>query len=1068
MKRNPLGRTVWLLFLLIAATLPRARGSGVVNTPDEAALRAALSGGGLVTFNCDGRIVLTNTLTITNDTTLDASGHAIILSGGGAVSVLLIQSPARFIVTNVTIADGAPGGIHNNSDATIIGCTFSNNAAFGSAANGGAIAHYGWKMLIVGSAFIGNFASIAGGGIYNGSDLTITNCTFSGNVASNSFTSFGGAIGHYGTNLVIVGSTFARNMAGTGGGALFCADQSFGVNAGPIAITNSTFFANGTRAVYIGGEMLKPVTLVNCSFAWNTNAAITHDTYGYPNAGSVYLLNNILAYTVGGLAANTEVVDLGYNICSDGSSGITNATSRANIDPLLGPLADNGGPTMTIGLLDGSPALDVLPPTKCPATDQRGVARPVGPQSDIGAFEGLVNSAGTSTFRFVTNNYSVNESEISANILVERTGTSRGSVSVGFTATNGTATAGLDFAATNLTLNFADGEMQKTVSMLIYDDKLVETNETVLLSLHDPVGAGLGAPNTATLTIIDNEQAQTLTNLDDASLRAALTNGGIIQFAVGGTVMLTNTLTVSAFAEIDANGHDVVLDGGGKFRILNVPFGASLTLKGLTLANGLAMGAAPAPGVVGNDGAGGAIEIDGGTVNLLDCEFLTNSASGSPGAAGNNSIQPTTGGAGKGGAIFNNSGVLLANDCTFAGNMAHGGVGGYNSGQLYNAGTGGPAQGGAVYNLNGLVALMTSSFVSNVASGGDGGNGTSPGYSVGGDSRGGCLFSTGGQILVQNSALRNNQSVSGSGKYYSTPGTPSGLASGGAVEMNGGTNVFLADFFSKNSSIAHFETTGQGGAISVAGGSLVVGETLMEENSAVGGAGTSLTFPPGYVGGSGLGGALFLGAGTAIITNSAVVNNIAQGGAQPYGNTPGSGSGGGLYNLSTNSLTNVTVAGNRAVAGDNSGTGLQGGAYGGGLYNAGGVLTLNQLTIAGNMIVPDAVKSNSGTGPLALGAGIYATNGTVGLLNTIVANNAGSTNLFGYVLDNRHNLSSDSSCRFTNTGSLNSTDPKLGVLDNYGGPTPTMPLLSGSPAIDGGDSVNFSQPLERPKSGLFC
>ncbi|HWH71971.1 MAG TPA: choice-of-anchor Q domain-containing protein, partial [Candidatus Sulfotelmatobacter sp.] len=54
-----------------------------------------------------------------------------------------------------------------------------------------------------------------------------------------------------------------------------------------------------------------------------------------------------------------------------------------------------------------------------------------------------------------------------------------------------------------------------------------------------------------------------------------------------------------------------------------------------------------------------------------------------------------------------------------------------------------------------------------------------------------------------------------------------------------------------------------------------------------------------------------------------------------------------------------------------------------------------------------------------------------------------------------HNLSSDASCQFTSPGSLNNTDPKLGPLDNYGGPTPAMPLLAGSPAIDGGDSSVF-------------
>jgi len=57
------------------------------------------------------------------------------------------------------------------------------------------------------------------------------------------------------------------------------------------------------------------------------------------------------------------------------------------VDPMVGPLANNGGPTLTMALLPGSPAIDAADPAAAPATDQRGVPRPVGPAPDIGAFE---------------------------------------------------------------------------------------------------------------------------------------------------------------------------------------------------------------------------------------------------------------------------------------------------------------------------------------------------------------------------------------------------------------------------------------------------------------------------------------------------------------------------------------------------------------------------------------------------------------------------------------------------------------------------------------------------------
>jgi hypothetical protein len=55
------------------------------------------------------------------------------------------------------------------------------------------------------------------------------------------------------------------------------------------------------------------------------------------------------------------------------------------------------------------------------------------------------------------------------------------------------------------------------------------------------------------------------------------------------------------------------------------------------------------------------------------------------------------------------------------------------------------------------------------------------------------------------------------------------------------------------------------------------------------------------------------------------------------------------------------------------------------------------------------------------------------------------------MISNCYNLSSDNSCNFNGPGDLNNTDPKLGKLGNYGGPTQTIPLLSGSPAIDAGN-----------------
>ena len=87
------------------------------------------------------------------------------------------------------------------------------------------------------------------------------------------------------------------------------------------------------------------------------------------------------------------VTSLGNNLASDGSCQLTQAGDLPGTDPLLEPLADNGGPTLTHGLTDFSPARDAAADAGCPGIDQRGESRPVdgdadgAPVCDIGAFE---------------------------------------------------------------------------------------------------------------------------------------------------------------------------------------------------------------------------------------------------------------------------------------------------------------------------------------------------------------------------------------------------------------------------------------------------------------------------------------------------------------------------------------------------------------------------------------------------------------------------------------------------------------------------------------------------------
>jgi hypothetical protein len=190
-------------------------------------------------------------------------------------------------------------------------------------------------------------------------------------------------------------------------------------------------------------------------------------------------------------------------------------------------------------------------------------------------------------------------------------------------------------------------------------------------------------------------------------------------------------------------------------------------------------------------------------------------------------------------------------------------------------------------------------------------------------------------------------------------------------------------------------------------GTLTINQCTLAQNTAI----------RGFVGGGG-GGIYSDGQATLTINDSTLSGNSATSG------------GGGIYNSGTLTINNSTFNGNSTGNGNTSGVG-------GVIENFFGTLTINNSTLSGN----------SATG---FGGGIYTYFGIVTLQNSIVANNAGG-NCFGTMTSNGYNLSSDGTCNLIGTGDLNNTDPKLGPLGNYGGPTQTQALLSGSPAIDAGN-----------------
>ena len=257
---------------------------------------------------------------------------------------------------------------------------------------------------------IGNFPGDGGGILVEGSgteSLVLNQVTVAGNSASLN----GGGVSLpaesvSATSLTVNASTIANNRIG--GGAL--EGMGGGIFAfGDLTITNSTVTGNSVEnpGLNEGGGILAglsptetdgtSVNLLNSTVAGNSVAAggigggFTIDN---PTAGVVTTFtvkNTIVAgNTAGGAAADCGKVvatSSASNLSSDASCLFTDAASKQNANPQLGPLQDNGGPTNTLALSAGSPTIDAGTNAGCPPTDQRGVSRPQGSACDIGAYE---------------------------------------------------------------------------------------------------------------------------------------------------------------------------------------------------------------------------------------------------------------------------------------------------------------------------------------------------------------------------------------------------------------------------------------------------------------------------------------------------------------------------------------------------------------------------------------------------------------------------------------------------------------------------------------------------------
>ncbi|TWU24605.1 choice-of-anchor Q domain-containing protein [Bythopirellula polymerisocia] len=1092
-------------------------GSGAVTLTDSIVSGNSTAGSnarGSGIYAISGAVTLTNSTVSGNSTTGSAAHGGGIFTASGAVT--LMDSTVSGNSTAGFFADG--GGILTYSGAvTLTGSTVSGNSTTGNSADSGGIYTRFGDVTLTGSTVSGNSSGNGGGGIHtnsgavtltrstvsdnhsygndtygggihtNSGAVTLTRSTVSDNSATESFFS-GGGIGTFSGAVTLTGSTVSGNSSGRSGGGIY-------TRHGDVMLTDSTVSGNSSDSGGGIGTTEGAVTLTSSTVTGNSTYGFGGGVFirGFATNPTLTIANSIVAGNTAIGAGpdlmpdpdSTLVVD--FSLIGDTTdSGITVGTGTGNIlnqSALLGPLADNGGSTLTHALMVGSPAIDAGDPDVGPSVflfDQRGapfirvVNNPTIPgfRVDIGAYERQFVAGLNLT---VDTNVDENDGVYSAGNLSLREAVGLANGSIGANT--------ILFAATlsGQTITLGGTELLITDTLTI-DATALAANVTIDANMQSRVIRFSTNPGDLTLSGLTITGGRTIGEFED---------GGGILFGSNSTLTL-NSSTVSGNSTTGSNAN------GGGIRT----YGGAVTLTDSTVS--------------GNSTAG-ALANGGGIRTFQGAVTLTGST-----VSGN----ITTGIGANGGGIFTNTGAVILTGSTVSGNST----------------TGTFADGGGIFTLYGAVTLTSSTVTGNSAAGWGGGvysydssnnptltiansivaGNTAVGqgpdlkpdsssflnvnFSLIGDTTGSGIFAgTGsGNILNQAPQLgllaNNGGSTLTHALMVGSPaidaGNPSIVPNPAEFDQRGAPFVRVFD------DLAAVGTGIDIGAYerqTLPGLSLVV-DTNIDENDgdysasdlslreavdlAAGGLGTdTITFDAALTGST-----IFLvhgelvissdvtlaGLGADVLTidaqgmsrvirifDSATVaisgltltgGNDNRGGAihnsdggtvnvtsSTISGSSATSGGGAIYNTGTLTVTDSTISGSSVPSSRGGGIFNSGMAnvtsstisgnlaeYGGGIWNhSSGTVTVTSSTISGNSAIDE-------------GGGI-SNNGNANVTHTIVAGNiAGSdADVFGSLN--------------TNTFNLIGGDPMLGALQDNGGPTETHALLPGSPAIDMGD-----------------
>ena len=329
----------------------------------------------------------TGDLDITSSLVLEGSGSwATTVDANHIDRVFHVSNAGTVTLQGMTITRGdAPvennqsqgGGILNmDTTLTLYDVLLLDNHSGNS---GGGLDNFG-GIVTLNRSTVKNNVSYRGGGIFNGSYLTVQDSLIEGN--SSSGDGSGGGIYNFNT-LYLFNSLVKGNSTNRSGGGLD--------NNGFATLVNSTFTGNEAgddpSGDGLGGGIFNQANM-EISFVTvvgNTGGGITH-------SGETRVNNTLIAGNTNQNCFGT-VTSLGYNLEDADTCGFDQTGDLVGQNPNLAALANNGGPTFTFALQAGSPAIDAANPVDCQETDQRGAWRPADgdgdrvERCDIGAYE---------------------------------------------------------------------------------------------------------------------------------------------------------------------------------------------------------------------------------------------------------------------------------------------------------------------------------------------------------------------------------------------------------------------------------------------------------------------------------------------------------------------------------------------------------------------------------------------------------------------------------------------------------------------------------------------------------